>query len=133
MPMINYDGYNAIASYYQTYGNFSYIRKNQHSYSSQTGFCPGALIGVDLARNYGFQFAYDDIGSSGYASVCSDDYRGPSAFSEPETAAIRDFLTAWPNIFIALNIFAPGNQLVYPFSYDSAANANLKNQFPTAA
>ena len=77
-------------------------------------------------------FAYDNLGSSGQSSVCADDYRGPSAFSEPETTAIKNFMTAWPNIFIALNLQAFGNKFTYPFNYDLAANSQLQTNFPTA-
>ncbi len=58
----------------------------------------GGSWGVDLNRNYPYQWAYDDYGSSGDPD--SDGYRGPSAGSEPETTAIvnlcaaRDFQTA---------------------------------------
>ena len=77
-------------------------------------------------------FAYDDNGSSGQSSVCADDYRGPSAFSEPETAAIKSFMSSWPNIFVALNLHSSSNLLKYPFNYDVAANTQLKANFPTA-
>ena len=120
--MINVDGYLSISDYYQKNGNFTYIRKNRHSYSTQTTACPSGLQGVDLDRNYGYMFAYDDNGSSGQSSVCADDYIGPSAFSEPETAAIKSFMSSWPNIFVALNLHSSSNLLKYPFNYDVAAN-----------
>jgi hypothetical protein len=34
IPVINFDGYQAISDYYLQYGNFTYIRKNRHSYST---------------------------------------------------------------------------------------------------
>lgn len=37
-------------------------------------------------------FAFDDKGSAGEENVCDDTYRGPYAFSEPETKAMRDFI-----------------------------------------
>ena len=43
-----------------------------------------------MNRNYGYQFAYNNDGSG--FEECAEDYRGPEAFSEPETAAMRDFL-----------------------------------------
>ena len=46
--------------------------------------------GVDLNRNYGFRFGFDDKGSS--PDPCSEYYRGSAPFSEPETKAIRDFV-----------------------------------------
>jgi len=78
-------------------------------------------------------FAFDDQGSSGEEAVCADDYRGPSAFSEPETQAIANFVSTWTNIKIVLNFHAYGNYLVTPFNYDSAANNNLGSKFPYAA
>jgi len=47
--------------------------------------------GVDLNRNYDMFFAVDETSSSG--KPCAEDYRGPYPFSEPETRAIRDFVT----------------------------------------
>ena len=71
----------------------------------------GGSNGVDLNRNYGYTFGYDNTGSSGTPS--SDTYRGPSAFSELETVAIRNFLRT-RRIKIALNNHAYGN--LYPHS-----------------
>ncbi len=44
--------------------------------------------GVDLNRNFGYAWGYDNIGSSPTPS--DETYRGPSAFSEPESQAIRN-------------------------------------------
>lgn len=44
-------------------------------------------FGVDLNRNYSFEWGHDN-GSSG--NTGSPTYRGPAPFSEPETQAIRD-------------------------------------------
>ena len=40
-------------------------------------------MGVDLNRNYGYKFGVTETGSS--RDPCAEDYRGPYAFSEPET------------------------------------------------
>lgn len=48
--------------------------------------------GVDLNRNYGFKFG-EGHSSKEECMPHKDDYRGPSAFSEPETQAMRDFIT----------------------------------------
>lgn len=45
-------------------------------------------FGVDLNRNYGFDWGYDNQGSSPQTN--SEVYRGPAPFSEPETQMIRD-------------------------------------------
>uniref|UniRef100_A0A0R3RXS1 ShKT domain-containing protein n=1 Tax=Elaeophora elaphi TaxID=1147741 RepID=A0A0R3RXS1_9BILA len=72
--------------------------------------------GVDLNRNFDFHWA--EIGSS--ENPCSYLYQGESAFSEPETRAVRDFLLS-PEMrgkldgFITLHTYA---QLwIHPYSH----------------
>ena len=50
-----------------------------------------SYVGTDLNRNYGYKWGCCG-GSSGFPS--SDTYRGPSAFSAPETQRIRDFINS---------------------------------------
>lgn len=73
--------------------------------------------GVDLNRNYGYQWGFDDQGSSPVPE--SQTYRGESPFSEPETQAVRDFCNAH-NFQLALNYHTHGNLLVYPWSYSDS-------------
>ncbi len=70
--------------------------------------------GVDLNRNFGYKWGYDNTGSS--SSTGSDTYRGPSAFSEPEIKALRDF-SLLKNFKMVCNQHTPGDQLTYPYSY----------------
>jgi hypothetical protein len=72
------------------------------------------VYGVDLNRNYGYKWGFDNTGSS--ATQTSDTYRGPSAFSEPEIAAIRDF-SILKNFKEVSNQHTFANALTYPFSY----------------
>lgn len=74
----------------------------------------GSSFGVDLNRNYGRFWGYDNIGSS--PSGSSDTYRGPSGFSEPETQLIRDFCNAH-QFRIALNAHTFSNLLIYPYGH----------------
>ena len=76
-------------------GVFDYV-----SYLLGTLNAGNDLDGVDLNRNYDFNFEFgtgygveDDYHSCGYGEYRSsyDYYRGASAFSEAEAAAIRDF------------------------------------------
>ncbi len=62
-------------------------RKNTHPYGS----CSPSNIGVDLNRNYSFQW-----GCCGGSSTnpCAETYRGPSAASEPETQAVQAYVQA---------------------------------------
>ena len=72
-------------------------------------------FGIDLNRNYGFTWGYDDFGSS--SDSYSDTYRGVQEFSEPETEAITDYCIL--NQFkIVLNYHSYGNLLIYPWGYE---------------
>lgn len=74
----------------------------------------GGNFGVDLNRNYGYEWGYDNQGSSPTAS--SDVYRGPSAFSEKETKAIK-WLTENRSFKLAIDHHTYSNILLYPFGY----------------
>jgi hypothetical protein len=71
--------------------------------------------GVDLNRNYGFKWGYDNVGSSSVTN--SEVYRGPSAFSEPETQAVRDF-TILRNFVIVHNFHTFSDLELWPPGYD---------------
>ncbi|HLP94244.1 MAG TPA: M14 family zinc carboxypeptidase [Saprospiraceae bacterium] len=73
-------------------------------------------FGVDLNRNYGHFWGNDNNGSS--PNPQSLTYRGPSAFSEPETRTIRDFARAHDFIF-AHNYHTFSNLLIYPWAYNN--------------
>jgi hypothetical protein len=72
-------------------------------------------FGVDLNRNYGYNWGYDDNGSS--PDGFTETYRGTNPFSEPETQLIRDFVNS-KDFKIALNYHTFGNLLIYPWGYD---------------
>ncbi|GJM36538.1 MAG: hypothetical protein DHS20C18_55390 [Saprospiraceae bacterium] len=76
--------------------------------------------GVDLNRNYGHEWGYDNIGSS--VNPQSAVYRGSGPFSEPETKAVRDFCQAH-EFEIALNYHTYGNLLIYPWGYSDTPTA----------
>ncbi len=108
VPCINPDGY---LRNQQTNANGGGMwRKNRRNNG-------GGIFGVDLNRNYGYNWGYDDNGSS--PSNNSDTYRGPGGFSEPETQAIR-FLCLNNDFKVALNHHTFGNLLVYPWGYEAA-------------
>ncbi len=70
--------------------------------------------GVDLNRNYGFAWGYDDSGSSPYTN--DETYRGATAFSEPETKMMRDFCNSH-DFRLALNYHAYADELLYAWGY----------------
>ncbi|MDC0230833.1 M14 family zinc carboxypeptidase [Aureispira] len=111
IPCVNPDGY--IYNETTNPNGGGMWRKNRRN--------NGGSFGVDLNRNYGFAYAYDNIGSSG--QMTSDTYRGPSAFSEPETQNVRDFCIAH-NFIFSLNYHTYGAQLIYPWAYNDQLTAD---------
>ncbi|MFZ5979269.1 MAG: M14 family zinc carboxypeptidase [Candidatus Zixiibacteriota bacterium] len=72
--------------------------------------------GIDLNRNFGYMWGYDDIGSSDQTD--RETYRGTGPFSEPETQYIRDFSTA-RNFVITVFFHSYSNVILYPWAYNS--------------
>ncbi len=107
VPVANPDGY----VYNQTTNpnGGGMWRKNRR----ENGF---NSYGVDVNRNFGYFWGYDDEGSSGNPDDLT--YRGPSAFSEPETMAIKT-LTEQHDFKIALNYHSYSDLLLYPWGYTS--------------
>jgi len=88
IPCSNPDGYEYNR---QTSPNGGGLwRKNRRSNG-------GGSYGVDLNRNYDWEWGSQWGGSSGNAS--SDTYRGPSAGSEPEIQALVNFMATHPPVF----------------------------------
>ncbi|MBI4387219.1 MAG: zinc carboxypeptidase [Elusimicrobia bacterium] len=74
-------------------------------------------IGVDLNRNYGFHW-----GEGGASPNPGDDtFRGPSAFSEPETQAVKKLVESRDNIRVLLSYHTFSELILYPWghTYDS--------------
>ncbi|CAH2093038.1 unnamed protein product [Euphydryas editha] len=78
LPVVNPDGYHF------SYSSERMWRKNR----ARVG---GTIFGVDLNRNFGYSW-----GRGGLEHTSDDpshiNFRGPEPFSEPETAAIKDFI-----------------------------------------
>jgi murein tripeptide amidase MpaA len=77
--------------------------------------------GVDLNRNWGYQWGLP-VGSSG--DPCNEVYRGTAGFSEPETAALRDFIESTPDVRYVHDMHSYGQWLLYPWGYTSAPPPN---------
>lgn len=113
VPVVNPDGF--------VYNESSdgYWRKNKRDNDGDGTFSE-SVDGVDINRNYGFMWGYDDVGSSPDPS--SNTYRGTGPFSEPETQAIRDFVNGiQPSI--ALNYHSYSNLLLFPYGYANGVYA----------
>ncbi len=105
-PIVNPDGY--VYNEITNPNGGGLWRKNRYVNPQ------GIAVGVDLNRNYGFFWGFDNQGSSGNEN--SQTYRGPSAFSEPETQAMRQLFLE-NNFKIALNYHTFGNLLIHPWGY----------------
>lgn len=106
VPMLNPDGYVFNETSFPDGGGL--WRKNRRDNGNGT-------FGVDLNRNYGYEWAFSNTGSS--PNPQSETYRGPSAFSEPESRAIKFFCEKY-DFKIALNYHTYGNLLIYPWGYN---------------
>ncbi|MEL7361602.1 MAG: M14 family zinc carboxypeptidase, partial [Bacteroidota bacterium] len=106
VPVLNPDGYVYNETTDPSGGGL--WRKNRRPVSN-------GAVGVDLNRNYGFEWGRDDLGSS--PESFSNTYRGTAPFSEPETAAVRDFVEA-RRFRTAFNYHSRGNLLIYPWGYE---------------
>lgn len=105
-PCVNPDGYVYVENNHPPQW-WTWWRKNRRDNGDGT-------FGVDLNRNYGYQWGVDDIGSSGDTS--SNVYRGPAPFSEPETQAVRDFVDG-REFVVWLSYHSYGNLFLYPWAY----------------
>ncbi len=73
-------------------------------------------FGVDLNRNWGYQWGRDNIGSSNHSY--RETYRGPEAFSEPETQAVREFINE-RHFTSSLYFHSYGNLCLYPWGFEN--------------
>ena len=90
VPIINPDGYVYNETISPNGGGMH--RKNRRPNPDNSNCNNGTQQGIDLNRNYSYNWGADNSGSSG--NPCSAVYRGASAFSEPETEAISNFILA---------------------------------------
>ncbi|KAI6241271.1 ShKT domain-containing protein [Aphelenchoides fujianensis] len=118
-PLVNPDGYEFSRS--STDPETRLWRKNRSPLQCTTVstgvFTPPrtqCCQGVDLNRNFDWYFG--QVGSS--TDPCSEIYAGTYAFSEPETRAIRDFVTSLGGQLNAFLTFHSYSQiLMFPFGH----------------
>jgi carboxypeptidase T len=108
IPCINPDGY--IHNETTNPNGGGLWRKNRWTSEDD-----GITYGVDLNRNYGFEWGADNNGSS--PDPNSQVFRGPGPFSEPETQAVK-FFCEQHEFQIAQNYHTFGNLLIHPWGYN---------------
>jgi carboxypeptidase T len=105
VPCVNPDGYIFNETIYPNGGGM--WRKNRRNNGDGS-------FGVDLNRNYGYNWGYDNTGSS--PTTVGETYRGTAAFSEPETSAIRE-LCQNHSFKYAINFHSYNEALLLPWGY----------------
>ncbi len=104
-PIINPDGH----AYDYTNGIRGRMwRKNRRRNNDGT-------YGVDLNRNYGYQ--WNTGGSSSTPS--SDVYMGTAPFSEPESQNVRDFVNSQPRMTTLLSLHTFSELILYPWGWSN--------------
>ncbi len=106
---VNPDG----AEYDISGAKFHFWRKNRQPNAGTTA------IGTDLNRNYGYHWGGGGNTSTNPLAIT---YRGPSAFSAPETRAVRDFLASRvvggrQQIRVAISFHEYGRLVMWPYGY----------------
>ncbi len=112
VPVVNPDGYVYNQSTNPSGGGF--WRKNRRPNT-------GGSFGVDLNRNFGYQWGIDNFGSSSTPS--SETYRGTAPFSEPETQRLRDFVLS-RNFTIEIDYHTYSNLWLFPWGYGTEPAAD---------
>ncbi len=105
VPCVNPDGYEYNHTTNPNGGGM--WRKNRINSGSGN-------YGVDLNRNYGFSWGYDDQGSSPDPSL--ETYRGTGGFSEIETQEMKYFCEQ-RHFSMAIDYHCYSNVLIYPWGY----------------
>jgi len=107
IPCVNPDGY--IFNQTEQPNGGGMWRKNRRNNLDGS-------FGVDLNRNYGYNWGFDDFGSS--PNSIADTYRGTAGFSEPETRAMKAFCER-SNFKIGLNYHTYSNLVIHPWGYQN--------------
>ena len=131
MPIFNVDGVADIEEHWLKNHKILARRKNLDDGKAACALS-NENLGVDLNRNFGVDFGQvDDI--TNYAldawqenakadknratNPCATNFPGPTAFSEAETVAFKNFLTSRKSdLAFVVNIHSNGNAFIYPFN-----------------
>jgi hypothetical protein len=105
LPIMNVDGYQYNIDQNPAGGGM--WRKNRRENEDGS-------YGVDLNRNWGYKWGYDDVGSSPDPSDAT--YRGTDPFSEPAAQVVKEFVEN-RNFKTALNYHTYSNLLIFPWGY----------------
>src|SRR5215218_75420 len=120
VPLVNPDG----RRYVQRAGGDPWWRKNR---SPNPGL---PCRGVDLNRNHDFLWS-SGIGTS--TGSCSEVFRGPGAFSEPETRNVRHLLDTHSNIGFMIDVHSFSELILFPWGDDDNQTTDPSMNFANPA
>ncbi|KAI5633070.1 zinc carboxypeptidase domain-containing protein [Phthorimaea operculella] len=124
LPVLNPDGYEHSHTYDRLW-----LKTRSRSSESDTyfnGWFPWnwgqtECVGVNTDRNWDYHWGEADASSD----RCSDNYKGPHPFSEPETRAVSEFLAEHRGrIKVYLSLHAYSQSWLLPSSHAAAAFAD---------
>ncbi len=108
VPLVNPNGHKIVTDETEIWWRKNICDNNENGSIDVTGYY--AEDGVDPNRNYSWEW-----GGAG-TNWTSETYQGTSAFSEPETQAIRD-LFADHHFLAGLTYHSYGELILYPYGY----------------
>jgi carboxypeptidase T len=113
IPVINVDGFALVEDHWNS--DHQIINKRKNMNPSNLGTCTEENSGVDLNRNYGVDWTKEHM--KNYTELCGDFWPGTEAFSEPESRALRDFVSAHTSdLKFVINCHTSGNEFIWPYN-----------------
>ena len=104
IPIANPDGHQ------HSHSTYRFWRKNRRNNGDGT-------FGVDLNRNWGYQWG---LSSGSSSSTADDTYRGTSPFSEPSNQVIRNFVAGLDNFKTFVSYHSYSELYLRPWAYTTA-------------
>ncbi|MGH2524646.1 MAG: M14 family metallopeptidase, partial [Anaerolineales bacterium] len=123
-PLVNPDGRVHVQKD-PSLGGDSWWRKNRRVNAGSS------CLGADLNRNYDFLWSANLNASSNPCDYQS--YKGPSAFSEPETRNVRHLLETYPNIECVIDVHSYSEVILHPWGDDENQFTNTSMNFMNPA
>jgi carboxypeptidase T len=120
VPLVNPDG----RHFCLMPGGDRWWRKNRSNHAGLP------CRGVDLNRNYDFLWS-SGIGTSG--NSCADIFKGPGAFSEPETRNVRRMIDTFTNLACLIDIHSYSELVLYPWGDDENQTTDPNQNFQNPA
>lgn len=113
VPVVNPDGAKFVEENFVQTGKVANKRKNMNPlYLQQCGNEEG---GTDLNRNWAIDWSA--LAEVDRSIKCGEYWPGDKAFSEPESQALRDFISAnKQTLKFVINIHTSGQEFIWPFN-----------------